>query len=253
MDIDKKYMNMCIQLAKRGIKDVAPNPMVGCVIVYQGEIIGQGFHEKYGEAHAEVNAINSVKDKDLLSKSTLYVNLEPCAHFGKTPPCADLIINHKLQKVVIGCIDSYSEVSGKGIKKLTEAGINVSIGILDEKSKELNKRFFNYHSKKRPYVILKWAKTKDGFIDVDRSDPEHLEKLKQQADHKNDGKAYNWITTDESKKLVHNWRTEVQAIMVGTNTAANDNPRLTVRGLDNVKSLLRVILDLNLRLPGNLR
>lgn len=243
---------MCIQLAKQGIKDVSPNPMVGCVIVHQGKIIGQGYHEKYGEPHAEVNAINNVSDKTLLSESTLYVNLEPCCHFGKTPPCSSLIVKHKIPRVVIGCIDTFSEVSGKGIKALTEAGADVTIGVLEEKSKELNKRFFNYHSKKRPYVILKWAKTADGFIDVDRSDTEDLEKLKQEALLKNDGKAYNWITTDESKKIVHHWRSEVQAIMIGTNTAINDNPRLTVRDVEG-ESPLRVILDLNLRLPHNLR
>ena len=253
MDVDEKHMNLCIQLAKQGIKDVAPNPMVGCVIVHDGEVIGQGYHERYGEAHAEVNAINSVSDKSLLAESTLYVNLEPCAHIGKTPPCANFIIEHKIPKVIIGCIDTYSEVSGKGVQNLKDAGIDVTSGILEGKSKELNKRFFNYHSKKRPYIILKWAKTQDGFIDVDRDDIENVEKLKQESDLKNDGKAYNWITTDESKKLVHNWRTEVQAIMVGTNTAANDNPRLTVRGVDNGKSPLRVILDLNLRLPDSLR
>ena len=251
IDIDKKYMNLCIQLAKKGIQDVSPNPMVGCVIVYQGEIIGQGYYEKYGEAHAEVNAINSVTDKTILTESTLYVNLEPCAHYGKTPPCSDLIIEHKLKKVVIGCVDTYSEVSGKGIKKLKDAGINVVSGILEEKAKELNKYFFNYHSKKRPYIILKWAKTQDGFIDVDRTDAKHLEGLKETARIKNDGKAYNWITTDESKKLVHRWRTEVQAIMIGTNTALNDNPRLTARAV-NGENPLRVILDLNLRLPKSL-
>ncbi len=252
MKVHEKHINTCIQLGKLGIKEVAPNPMVGCVIVHDGEVIGEGYHQKYGEAHAEVNAINNVEDKSLLKKSTLYVNLEPCAHFGKTPPCADLIIKHKIPKVVIGCIDSFSEVSGKGIKKLEDAGIDVIAGVLEGKAKELNKRFFHYHDKKRPYVILKWAKTEDGFIDVDRSDSEHLEKLKKEADLKNDGKAYNWITTDESKKLVHHWRTEVQAIMVGTNTALNDNPRLTVRDVTGV-SPLRVILDLNLRLPADLR
>lgn len=252
MNTHEKYINNCLQLAKLGVSEVSPNPMVGCVIVYNDKIIGEGYHQKYGEAHAEVNAINSVEDKSLLSESTLYVNLEPCAHFGKTPPCANLIVEHKIPRVVIGCIDTYSEVSGKGIKLLTDADIDVTVGILEKKSKELNKRFFNYHSKKRPYIILKWAKTADGFIDVDRTDPIHLEKLKKEAELKNDGKAYNWITTDESKKIVHHWRTEVQAIMVGTNTAFNDNPRLTVRDV-NGKSPLRVILDLNLRLPDNLR
>jgi diaminohydroxyphosphoribosylaminopyrimidine deaminase/5-amino-6-(5-phosphoribosylamino)uracil reductase len=245
MDIDEKYINKSILLAKLGIGKVSPNPMVGCVIVCDGEIIGQGFHEKYGEPHAEVNAINNIDDKSLLKRSTLYTNLEPCSHFGKTPPCADLIIEHQIPKVVIGCVDSYSEVSGKGIKKLQEAGIEVLVGVLERKSLELNKRFFNYHSKKRPYVILKWAKTKDGFMDVDRTD---IENIKTSPDDK----SYNWITTNESKKLVHNWRTEVQAIMVGTKTALNDNPELTVREVEG-ESPLRVILDLTLRLPSNLR
>ncbi len=252
MDFDEKYMNMCIQLAKEGIGNVSPNPMVGCFIVNNGEIISRGFHEKFGGPHAEVNAINNVEDKSLLKDSTLYVNLEPCAHHGKTPPCADLIIQHKIPKVVIGCIDTFSEVSGKGIKKLREAGIEVIVGVSERKSIEVNKRFFNYHRKKRPYVILKWAKTQDGFIDVDRNDVEKIEQLKKESDQRNDGKSYNWITTDESKKLVHHWRTEVQAIMVGTNTALNDDPQLTVRDVKG-KNPLRVILDLNLRLPSNLR
>jgi len=252
MDIDVKYMNMCLQLAKQGINKVPPNPMVGCIITHKGEVVAQGYHEAYGEPHAEVNAINNMHDQSILKECTLYVNLEPCSHHGKTPPCADLIIKHSIPKVVIGCIDSYSEVSGKGIKKLEDAGIDVVVGVLKTKAKELNKRFFNYHNNKRPYVILKWAKTQDGFIDVDRSDIKHLEKLKREADKKNDGKSYNWITTDESKKLVHHWRTEVQAIMVGTNTAANDNPQLTVRDVKGTNPL-RVILDLTLRLPNSLR
>lgn len=252
MDSDEKYINMCIQLAKEGIGKVSPNPMVGCVIVNNGEIIAQGFHEQFGGPHAEVNAISNIEDKSLLESSTLYVNLEPCSHYGKTPPCADLIIQHKIPKVVIGCIDAFSEVSGKGIKKLKDAEIEVVVGVLESRSLELNKRFFNYYNKKRPYVILKWAKTQDGFIDVDRNDSKNIEQLKKESDQKNDGKAYNWITTNESKKLVHHWRTEVQAIMVGTNTALNDDPQLTVREVQG-KSPLRVVLDLTLRLPNNLR
>lgn len=241
MKIDKKQMVRCLELAKQGTGNVAPNPMVGCVIEHQKQIIAVGYHEKYGEAHAEVNAINSVIDKSLLRESTLYVNLEPCAHTGKTPPCADLIIEHKIPNVVIGCIDSYSEVAGKGVEKLKAAGVNVTVGILEGKAKDLNKRFFTFHNKKRPYIILKWAETKDGFIDIDRS-----------LDSTKDDKILdNWITSPFSKKLVHQWRSEEQAIMIGTNTALNDNPKLTVREVDG-KDPLRVVLDLNLRLPQHL-
>ncbi|MDF1673689.1 MAG: bifunctional diaminohydroxyphosphoribosylaminopyrimidine deaminase/5-amino-6-(5-phosphoribosylamino)uracil reductase RibD [Vicingaceae bacterium] len=237
MKIDKKQIIRCLELAKQGMRNVAPNPMVGCVITHQNIVIAVGYHEKYGEAHAEVNAINSVIDKSLLKESTLYVNLEPCAHTGKTPPCSDLIIKHHIPNVVIGCIDSYSEVAGKGVEKLKAAGVNVTVGVLEEKSKDLNKRFFTFHNKKRPYIILKWAETKDGFIDLDRSD-QTLDKD-------------NWITTPYSKKLVHKWRSEEQAIMVGTNTAINDNPKLTVRETEG-NNPLRIVLDLNLRLPQHL-
>ena len=150
-------MKKCLELAKKGIGHVSPNPMVGCVVVFNDQIIGEGYHQEYGTAHAEVNTIASVKDKSLLSKSTLYVNLEPCAHFGKTPPCSNLIIEHKIPKVVIGCIDSYSEVSRKGIEKMQNTGIEVIVGVLEKESRELNKRFFTFHEKKRSYVILKWA------------------------------------------------------------------------------------------------
>lgn len=226
-------MKRCLELAEKGLSDVAPNPMVGCVIVHNNTIIGEGYHQKYGEAHAEVNAINAVANKSLLQESTLYVNLEPCAHYGKTPPCANLIVEHRIPKVMIGCIDSYSEVSGKGIEKLKGAGIAVTVGVEEEASLILNKRFFTFHNKKRPYIILKWAQTKDGFIDIDRTD--------------ND-KSDNWITSSQSKKLVHQWRSQESGILIGTNTALNDNPQLTVRETDGVNPL-RIILDLNLRLP----
>jgi diaminohydroxyphosphoribosylaminopyrimidine deaminase/5-amino-6-(5-phosphoribosylamino)uracil reductase len=241
MKINNKQMIRCLELAKQGIGNVAPNPMVGCVIVYQNKIIAVGYHEKYGEAHAEVNAINTVMDKSVLKKSTLYVNLEPCAHTGKTPPCADLIIKHQIPNVVIGCIDTYSEVAGKGIEKLRAAGVNVTVGVLEEKAKELNKRFFTFHNKKRPFIILKWAETKDGFIDIERSIDSN----------QNDKIVDNWITSPFSKKLVHQWRSEEQAIMIGTNTALNDNPKLTVREVEG-KNPLRVVLDVNLRLPEQL-
>ena len=236
MSIDEKYIEYCITIAKKGMGKVAPNPIVGCVIIHQNKIIGEGYHQKYGEAHAEVNAINSVDNKSLLKKSTLYVNLEPCAHYGKTPPCSNLIIEHQIPKVVIGCFDSFSEVAGKGIEKMKEAGINVTVGILEKEALELNKRFFTFHNKKRPYIILKWAETKDGFIDVDRN-----------ANDKVD----NWITSKKAKELVHQWRSKEQAIMVGTNTALNDNPKLTVREVEG-ENPIRVLLDLNLRLPNDL-
>lgn len=242
MNFDKKYLLRCLELAKNGLGNVAPNPMVGCVIVFDGKIIGEGYHQEYGKAHAEVNAIHSVKDKTLLKKSTLYVNLEPCAHFGKTPPCANLIVEHHIPRVVIGCVDSFSEVSGKGIEKLKNAGIDVSVGVLEKESLELNKRFFTFHNKKRPYIILKWAETKDGFLDVNR-----ITEIVGQANNEVD----NWITSPLSKQLVHKWRSEEAAIMVGTNTALNDNPQLNVREWKG-KNPTRVVVDLHDRLPENL-
>ncbi|MBF91005.1 MAG: riboflavin biosynthesis protein RibD [Flavobacteriales bacterium] len=227
------YMQKCLDLAQKGRANAAPNPMVGCVIVYDGEIIGKGFHEQYGQAHAEVNAVNSVKDKSLLHSSTLYVNLEPCAHFGKTPPCSELIIEHKIPKVVIGCVDTFSEVSGKGIKKMEAQGIEVIYGVLNKESRELNKRFFTFHEEKRPYIILKWAETSDGFIA-----PE------------NQTEAF-WMTSAESKKLVHQWRAEEMGILVGTETAIKDNPSLSVREVMG-KNPIRFVLDKNLRLSSNL-
>jgi len=261
MNIDEKYIHICLELAKKGIGNVAPNPIVGCVIVYENKIIGEGYHQKYGENHAEVNAINSVKNKDLLKESTLYVNLEPCTHFGKTPPCSNLIIEKKIPKVVVGCIDSYAEVAGKGILKMRDAGIEVVVGVLEKESLDLNKRFFTFHHKKRPYLILKWAETKDGFIDVDRTViANHKERNGKQSFKSTDclsslysvrNDVDNWITSSLSKKLVHQWRSEEQAILVGTNTALNDNPQLNVREIVG-KNPLRIVLDLNLRLPKNL-
>tara|TARA_R110001592_G_scaffold125325_4_gene335239 strand:- start:1600 stop:2703 length:1104 start_codon:yes stop_codon:yes gene_type:complete len=257
-------MNRCLLLAKKGLGNVAPNPMVGCVIVHNNKIIGEGYHQKYGESHAEVNAINSVTDKALLKESTLYVNLEPCAHFGKTPPCANLIVEHKIPKVVIGCIDSFSEVAGKGIEKLKSVGTEVLVGVLEKECLELNKRFFTFHNKKRPYIILKWAETSDGFIDVDRSVIANIEErnMKQSSQikdcfaprafgNRNDDKVDNWITTPLSKKLVHKWRSEEPAIMIATNTALNDNPKLNVREWAG-KNSLRIVLDLHNRLPQHL-
>ena len=201
MQTQEFFIQKCLELASKGKGNVSPNPMVGCVIVYNNEIIGEGYHEKYGFSHAEVNAIASVKDKSLLKKSTLYVNLEPCAHFGKTPPCSSHIIEHKIPKVIIGCLDTFPKVSGKGIEKLQNAGLEVVLGVLEKESKELNTRFFTFHEKKRPYIILKWAESKDGFI----------------APH-NQSEPF-WMTSSESKKLVHKWRAEEDAILVGRITA----------------------------------
>ncbi|MES2592803.1 MAG: bifunctional diaminohydroxyphosphoribosylaminopyrimidine deaminase/5-amino-6-(5-phosphoribosylamino)uracil reductase RibD [Bacteroidota bacterium] len=237
MNNHETYIKRCLELAKKGFGAVAPNPMVGSVIVYDQKIIGEGYHEIYGQAHAEVNAINSVENKELLKHSTLYVNLEPCSHFGKTPPCADLIVKHKIPNVVIGSIDSNSAVSGRGIKKLTDAGINVTIGVLEKECKELNKRFFTFHEKKRPYIILKWAQTADGFIDKERST-------------ENPGMALQ-ISNTESRKLLHLWRSQEQAIMVGTNTALLDNPKLTVRELTGTNPL-RITIDKYLQLPEHI-
>jgi diaminohydroxyphosphoribosylaminopyrimidine deaminase/5-amino-6-(5-phosphoribosylamino)uracil reductase len=224
---DVIYMQRCLELAKKGAGHVAPNPKVGSVIVHDQKIIGEAYHIKYGEAHAEVNAIKSVTDKSLLNKSTIYINLEPCAHFGKTPPCADLIIKHKIKKVVIGCIDSFSEVAGKGIERIKKAGIEVVVGVLEQESLELNKRFFTFHTKKRPYIILKWAQTKDGFID----------KYREEGDL-----GINWITQKETKQLVHKWRHEEAAILVGKNTVINDNPTLTCRDYPG-SNPIRIIID----------
>ena len=227
-------MQKCLELAKQGLSHVSPNPMVGCVIVYNNKIIGKGLHEKYGEPHAEVNAIASVKNKNLLKKSTLYVNLEPCCHYGKTPPCTSLIIKHKIPKVVIGCIDSFSKVSGKGIEKMQNAGIKVKLGILENECKLLNKRFFTFNEKKRPYIILKWAKSKDGFIAP------------------NNQKEPFWMTSLESKKLTHIWRAEEDAILIGRITAQKDDPSLTVREIKG-KNPVRIVIDKNLKLSRKLK
>ena len=234
MNNDEKYIRYCLDLAVKGLGNVAPNPMVGCVIVCNETIIGEGYHEQYGQAHAEVNAINSVENKELLKNATLYVNLEPCSHFGKTPPCSDLIIKYKIPVVVIGNVDTNPLVAGKGIKKLQDAGIEVRSGILDEECKKLNKRFFTFHEKKRPYVILKWAQSADGFIDIKRDEENKSTPIQ--------------ISNSDSKKLLHLWRSQEQAIMVGTNTALLDNPKLTVRGVEG-KNPLRITIDKWLRIP----
>ena len=228
MNTHQKYINRCIQLAKNGLGTTFPNPMVGSVIVYNNEIIGEGWHQKAGESHAEVNAINSVKDKSLLSKSTIYVSLEPCSHFGKTPPCCDLIIKNNIPNIVIGTIDPFAKVAGNGIKKLVESGKNVTIGILENECNDLNKRFFTFHTKKRPYIILKWAESADGFIAPSS-------KVKKEP---------VWITNEISRQLVHKWRSEEQAILVGTQTILDDNPSLTTRDWYG-KNPIRIVLDQN--------
>jgi len=233
--VHEKYMRRCIELASLGLGNTAPNPMVGSVIVCDNKIIGEGYHKKVGGAHAEVNAINSVKDKSLLKKSTIYVNLEPCSHFGKTPPCANLIAELGIPNVIIGTSDTAAHVSGKGIKILRDAGCNVTIGVLENEARELNKRFFTFHEKKRPYIILKWAETKDGFIDKKRE---------------NDSQKPEWISNELSKKLVHKWRSEEQAILVGTNTIIADDSELTARNW-NGKSPLRIVFDRSLKLSNN--
>ncbi len=238
MNEDEIYMRRCLELAKLGIGTTAPNPMVGSVIVYEGKIIGEGYHKKCGEAHAEVNAINSVKNPELLEKATLYVNLEPCAHHGKTPPCSDLIVRKKIPRVVIGCVDSFAKVAGKGIEKLKKGGCDVTLGVLEKESRWLNRRFFTFHEKKRPYIILKWAETKDGFIDKKRKSEETVEQ--------------NWITNQLSKKLVHKWRTEEAAFMVGRKTVKKDNPQLTVRDWVG-RNPARIVLDQKLKLSKDLK
>lgn len=232
-DLDILFMRRAIQLAKLGVVSAAPNPMVGAVVVHDDKIIGEGYHQKYGEPHAEVNAINAVHDKSLLSSATIYVTLEPCAHFGKTPPCSDLLIKHSFSRVVIGCVDTFAKVSGKGIKKMKSAGIQVDVGLLENEARVLNKRFFTFHEKNRPYVILKWAQTEDGFID------------RLPIDRKN---GVNWITNPEVKPTVHKWRSEEQAIMVGWKTIKNDDPSLTVREYEG-PSPHRFILDPDCKTP----
>ncbi|QXP78359.1 MULTISPECIES: bifunctional diaminohydroxyphosphoribosylaminopyrimidine deaminase/5-amino-6-(5-phosphoribosylamino)uracil reductase RibD [Winogradskyella] len=231
MTTHETYINRCLQIAKNGLGSTRPNPMVGAVIVYNNTIISEGFTCEYGGNHAEVNAINAVKDKSLLAKSTIYVTLEPCSHFGKTPPCSDLIVSHKIPNVVIGCIDDNPEVAGKGIAKLKASGCNVTVGVLETECKEHHKRFFTFHNKKRPYIILKWAETKDGFI----------------APKTRDEQKPVWITNPYSRQLVHKWRAEEQAILVGTNTVLEDNPSLTVRDWTG-KNPIRVVLDKDLKL-----
>jgi diaminohydroxyphosphoribosylaminopyrimidine deaminase / 5-amino-6-(5-phosphoribosylamino)uracil reductase len=232
----EEYMKRCLELAAKGIGHVAPNPMVGCVIVHEGKIIGEGYHKHFGGPHAEVEAINSVQDTSLLSHSTLYVNLEPCCHHGKTPPCTDLIIKHGIPRVVVGILDPNEQMNGKGIEKLIGAGIEIVAGVLEHESRQLNRRFFTYIQKKRPYIILKWAQSADGYIDRKRT----------MAEMGNQER----LTCNESNMLVHTWRSQEQAIIVGTNTALMDNPNLTVRAVEG-RNPLRVVIDKELKIPVN--
>jgi diaminohydroxyphosphoribosylaminopyrimidine deaminase/5-amino-6-(5-phosphoribosylamino)uracil reductase len=229
---DEMFMLRALELASLGEGYTRPNPMVGCVIVHNSRIIGEGWHRLYGKPHAEVNAIAAVDDKNLLSESTVYVTLEPCSHFGKTPPCADLLVKHRVKKVVICNHDPNPLVAGKGIRKLQEAGIEVEAGFLAENGTVLNRRFFTFHQQHRPYIVLKWAQTADGFIAGENS--------KQAA-----------ISGAAAKSLVHKWRTEEAAILVGTRTASHDNPKLNVRAWTG-QNPLRLVIDKNLNLPPDL-
>ncbi len=234
MNLDEKYMLRALQLAKLGGVATKSNPLVGAVIVLENKIIGEGYHQRYGEAHAEVNAVNVVKDKSLLKDATIYVTLEPCSHFGKTPPCADLLIRSEFKRVVIAQIDPFSEVSGRGIEKLRTAGIQVDCGILEKEANELNKRFITFHTQKRPYITLKWAQTNDGFIDRDRSiDPKS---------------GINWISQPETQVITHQMRSTEQAILVGWRTIQNDNPSLTTRAFKGANPL-RIVIDPQLQAP----
>ncbi|MFN0031833.1 MAG: bifunctional diaminohydroxyphosphoribosylaminopyrimidine deaminase/5-amino-6-(5-phosphoribosylamino)uracil reductase RibD [Flavobacteriales bacterium] len=233
MQNHETFMNRCLQLAANGLGNVAPNPLVGCVVVHDGKIIGEGFHRQYGGPHAEVNAINNVSDQQLLRASTLYVNLEPCAHHGKTDPCADLIIEKRFKCVVIGSRDTNPLVAGRGIQKLHEAGIELVENVLEDECLRLNRRFYTWHQKQRPYIILKWAKTNDGYIDKIRL---------------NEERAVGWITDDASRRLVHLWRSQEQALLVGSNTVRLDNPSLTVRHVLG-NNPLRVVLTNALDVP----
>ncbi len=232
---DEFFMRRCLQLASLGAGTVAPNPMVGAVVVCNGLIIGEGYHHKCGGPHAEVNAIASVRNQELLAQSTIYVSLEPCSHFGKTPPCADLIISKHIPEVVVGMIDPFGKVNGNGIRKLREAGCNVRVGVLEQECRNLNRAFITYHLKKRPYIILKWAESADGYIDAMRTVANKPV----------------WLTNDACRTLVHKWRAESGAIMVGYNTALLDNPQLNVRAW-NGRNPLRIVTDRCLQLPDNL-
>ena len=236
MDTHIKYMERCIELASEGIGNTYPNPMVGCVIVHNNKIIGEGLHQQYGCNHAEVNAINSVVDKDILKESTLYVNLEPCNHYGKTPPCTKLILEKGIKNVIIGSKDPNSHVLGGGISTLISNGCNVEYGIMKDECDLLNKRFFTYHNQKRPYIILKWAESKDGYISPKKS-------------NRNKGDIF-WISNEESRKMSHYFRSQEHSILVGVQTVIDDDPELTTRLVEG-NNPKRIVLDPNNRIPLN--
>jgi diaminohydroxyphosphoribosylaminopyrimidine deaminase/5-amino-6-(5-phosphoribosylamino)uracil reductase len=235
LTIHEQYMHRCLELAENGAGYVAPNPMVGSVLVHDNRIIGEGYHQQYGGPHAEVNCINSVKELDikLISQSILYVSLEPCVHHGKTPPCTDLIIANKIPEVVIGCRDPFKEVNGKGIERLKEAGVNVVYGVLEKECQQLNKRFFTFYTQHRPYIILKWAETADKKIAANGT-----ERL--------------FISNEQTNRLVHKWRSEEASILIGANTAMLDNPELNTRQWSG-PSPTRLVVDMDLSLPSSLK
>ncbi|WP_109097615.1 bifunctional diaminohydroxyphosphoribosylaminopyrimidine deaminase/5-amino-6-(5-phosphoribosylamino)uracil reductase RibD [Aquimarina sp. AU58] len=233
MKTHEKYIKRCIQLAKNGLGTTYSNPLVGSVIVHNNSIIGEGWHYQSGKPHAEVNAIASVKDHSLLKDATIYVSLEPCSHFGKTPPCSDLIIQKGIKKVVIGTIDTFAKVSGAGIQKLMNAGCDVIVGVLENECLALNKRFFTFHNKKRPYIILKWAETADGYI----------------APVTTNKREPVWITNTYSRQIVHKWRAEEQAILVGSQTVIKDNPKLTIRDWSSQHHPIRVVINRSGKIP----
>ncbi len=235
MSTHEKYMRRCLEIAQNGFGLVAPNPMVGALLLRDGQVIAEGYHRGYGLPHAEAEAIGKVEDKALLRDSTLYVSLEPCNHYGKTPPCSELIIASQIPRVVVAAQDSNYKVNGSGIQRLRDAGVDVTVGILEREAREQNKRFFSFHEKKRPYVILKWAQTADGFIDICRTASEAAAR----------------ISNGQAHRLSHRWRTEEQAIMVGTNTALMDNPTLTAR-LWPGKNPTRIVVDEKNILPRTL-
>ncbi|MEM8506818.1 MAG: bifunctional diaminohydroxyphosphoribosylaminopyrimidine deaminase/5-amino-6-(5-phosphoribosylamino)uracil reductase RibD [Bacteroidota bacterium] len=237
VNIDEKYMRRAIQLGKNALGKAAPNPMVGAVITHNEKIIGEGYTSPLGGPHAEVNAVNAIKDKTLLKSATLYVTLEPCSHYGRTPPCSDLIIANGIPNVVIGVKDPNPKVAGNGIKKLRNSGCNVKVGVLENECRSHHKRFLTFHEKKRPYILLKWAESSDGFI----APSEALRKKKPQP---------FWITHPYSRQLVHRWRSEEMAILVGTKTVLSDDPSLTVRDWQG-KNPVRIVLDSELKVPGN--
>lgn len=235
MTKDEKYIRRCIQLARNGMCNAAPNPMVGAVIVHNDRIIGEGYHARCGEGHAEVNAIRSVKDESLLQESTIYVSLEPCSHYGKTPPCADLIIRKVIPRVVVGCVDPFSLVSGRGIQKLKDAGIDVKVGVLEAECRQLIKRFVTFNTQQRPYITLKWAESADGFIDINREEGQPVV-----------------LSTPITSMYVHKQRAEHHAILVGRRTALLDNPSLTTRNWYG-KNPVRLVIDKELTLPTSLK